>query len=79
MSKIIAEVVAIEKGERVDGDPWKFADGEFRALTNVQMDDLAAAVRLHVRNSYGIEARVLAAIDAGSITTEAQIEAAFTV
>ncbi|NVM41956.1 DUF4376 domain-containing protein [Ochrobactrum intermedium] len=76
-SKIIAEAVAIEKGERADGDPWKFADGEFRPLTNEQMDDLAAAVRLHVRNSYGIEARVLAAIEAGSITTEAQIDAAF--
>nr|WP_278520286.1 DUF4376 domain-containing protein [Brucella anthropi] len=76
-SKIIAEAVAIEKGERADGDPWKFADGEFRQLTNEQMDDLAAAVRLHVRNSYGIEAQVLAAIDAGNITTEAQIEAAF--
>lgn len=77
-SKIIAEAVAIEKGERVDGDPWKFADGEFRPLTNEQMDELAAAVRLHVRNSYGIEAQVLAAIEAGAITTEAQIDAAFT-
>ena len=76
-SKIIAEAVAIEKGERIDGDPWKFADGEFRQLTNEQMDDLAAAVRLHVRNSYGIEAQVLAAIEAGSIATEAQIDAAF--
>ncbi|WP_266036383.1 DUF4376 domain-containing protein [Brucella intermedia] len=76
-SKIIAEAVAIEKGERSDGDPWKFADGEFRQLTNEQMDDLAAAVRLHVRNSYGIEAQVLAAIEAGSIATEAQIDAAF--
>src|SRR5690606_17402778 len=76
-SKIIAEAVAIEKGERADGDPWKFADGEFRSLTNEQMDELAAAVRLHVRNSYGIEAQVLAAIASGSITTEAQIDAAF--
>lgn len=76
-SKIISEAVAIEKGERTDGDPWKFADGEFRPLTNEQMDDLAAAVRLHVRNSYGIEAQVLGAIEAGSITTEAQIDAAF--
>lgn len=76
-SKIIAEAVAIEKGERVDGDPWKFADGEFRPLTNAQMDDLAAAVRMHVRNSYGIEAQVLASIEAGAITTEAQIDAAF--
>lgn len=76
-SKIIAEAVAIEKGERADGDPWKFADGEFRPLTNEQMDDLAAAVRLHVRNSYGIEAQVLGAIGAGNITTEGQIDAAF--
>ncbi|GAA5542594.1 DUF4376 domain-containing protein [Ochrobactrum soli] len=78
-SKIIAEAVAIEKCERVDGDPWKFADGGFRPLTNEQMDDLAAAVRLHVRNSYGIEAQLLAAIASGSITTQAQIDAAFQV
>ncbi|MGN7963385.1 DUF4376 domain-containing protein [Brucella sp. 22210] len=77
-SKIIAEALAIEKGERTDGDPWKFADGEFRSLTNEQMDDLAAAVRLHVRNSYRIEAQVLAAIAAGTIMTEAQVDAAFT-
>lgn len=38
---------------------------------------IAAAVRLHVRNSYGIEAQVLAAIEAGNVTTEAQIDAAF--
>nr|WP_278521055.1 DUF4376 domain-containing protein [Brucella anthropi] len=76
-SKIIAEAVTIEKGERVDGDPWKFADGEFRPLTNDEMDELAAAVRMHVRNSYGIEAQVLAAIETGSITTDAQIDAAF--
>jgi Domain of unknown function (DUF4376) len=76
-SKIIAEAVAIEKGERADGDPWKFADGEFRQLTNDQMDELAATVRLHIRNSYGIEAQVLGAIAAGAITSEAQIDAAF--
>ena len=76
-SKIIAEAVAIEKGERTDGDPWKFADGEFRPLTNDQMDELAAAVRLHIRNSYGIEAQVLTAIEAGAITSEAQIDGAF--
>lgn len=76
-SKIIAEAVAIEKGERADGDPWKFADGEFRPLTNAEMDSLAAAVRLHIRNSYGIEAQVLTAIEAGAITSEAQIDGAF--
>lgn len=76
-SKIIAEAVAIKNGERTDGDPWKFADGEFRPLTNDQMDELAAAVRLHIRNSYGIEAQVLTAIEAGAITSEAQIDGAF--
>lgn len=75
-NKIVAEALAIEKGERADGDPWKFADGEFRPLTNEQMDDLAASVRLHVRNSYGIEAQLLAGIEAGTITTFKQIDSA---
>ncbi len=75
-NKIVAEALAIEKGERADDDPWKFADGEFRPLTNEQMDDLAATVRLHVRNSYGIEAQLLAGIEAGTITTYEQIDIA---
>ena len=76
-NKITSEALAIEKGERLDGDPWKFADGEFRPLTNVQMDSLAAAVRLYIRDSFAIEARVVAEIDAGTISTVEQIDAAF--
>ncbi|WP_185756003.1 DUF4376 domain-containing protein [Brucella anthropi] len=76
-NKITSEAVAIEKGERLDGDPWKFADGEFRPLTNAQMDSLAAAVRLYIRDSFAIEARVVAEIEAGTISTVEQIDAAF--
>nr|WP_278437041.1 DUF4376 domain-containing protein [Brucella anthropi] len=76
-NKITSEALAIEKGERLDGDPWKFADGEFRPLTNAQMDSLAAAVRLYIRESFAIEARVVAEIEAGTISTVEQIDAAF--
>lgn len=76
-NKITAEALAIEKGERLDGDPWKFADGEFRPLTNAQMDSLAAAVRVYIRDSFAIEARVVAEIEAGTISTVEQIDAAF--
>ncbi|WP_052502951.1 DUF4376 domain-containing protein [Brucella anthropi] len=76
-NKITSEALAIEKGERLDGDPWKFADGEFRPLTNAQMDSLAAAVRLYIRESFAIEARVVAEIEAGTISTIEQIDAAF--
>ena len=76
-SKIVAEVLAIERGERQDGDGWKFADGVFRPLTNAEMEALALAVRNHVRNAFAIEASVIAGIEAGSITTTEQIDAAF--
>lgn len=76
-NKITSEALAIEKGQRLDGDPWKFADGEFRPLTNAQMDSLAAAVRLYIRDSFAIEARVVAEIEAGTISTIEQIDAAF--
>lgn len=75
--KIVAEVLAIERGERQDGDAWKFADGEFRALTNADMEALALAVRTHIRDAFAIEAQVLADIAAGNITTMAEIDAAF--
>lgn len=75
--KIIAERLAIEAGERTDPDGWKFADGAFRLVSNTDFVALSNAVREHVRNCYAVEAVVLAQIDAETITTEAEIEAAF--
>lgn len=76
-SKIIAERLAIEAGERTDPDGWKFADGVFRMVTNADFMVLASAVRQHVRDCFSLEAAVLAQIEAGTITEYAQIDAAF--
>lgn len=75
--KILAEVSAIERGERADPDGWKFADGEFRLVSNQDFIALALAVRNHVRNCFASEAQVLQAIAAGTITTTAEIDVAF--
>lgn len=76
-SKIIAERLAIEAGERDDPDYWKFADGVFRAVSNDDFISLSSAVRDHVRSCFAIEGAVLAAIEAGTITSETEIDAAF--
>lgn len=76
-SKIISERLAIEAGERNDPDGWKFADGQFRMVSNADFISLSSAVREHVRACFAIEAAVLAQIEAGTITAEAEIDAAF--
>ncbi|MBB5046799.1 hypothetical protein HNR60_001547 [Rhodopseudomonas rhenobacensis] len=75
--KILAELTAIDRGQRADPDGWKFADGEFRLVSNADFVTLAMAVRAHVRACFAAEASVLAGIAAGSITTTAQIDNAF--
>ncbi|WP_337183863.1 DUF4376 domain-containing protein [Shinella sp.] len=76
-SKIIAERLAISEGVRADPDGWKFADGEFRLLTNTEFVALSNAVRLHVRTAFATEAAVQAGIAAGDITTIAAVDGAF--
>lgn len=56
---------------------WKGAGGEFVPLDAHAVIAISDAVLAHVSNCFAIEAQVLAAIEAGSITTEAQIDAAF--
>lgn len=75
--KYLSEIQAIALNVRVDGDPWKFADGEFRPVSNSDFPQLAIAAREHVRTMFGIESMVLAEIEAGTITTTAEIDAAF--
>lgn len=75
--KYLAELQAIALDDRVDGDLWKFADGLFRPVPNADFPALAKAARAHVRTMFGIEATVLAAIEAGMITTTAEVDAAF--
>ena len=76
-AKLIAEFVAIGGGIRIDPSPWKFADGEFASLTNAQMGAVILASRTHIADAFAREADVLAAIAAGTITTKAEIDAAF--
>lgn len=75
--KVIAERLAIEAGERNDPEGWKFADGIFRLVSNEEFISLSNAIRQHVRDCFAMEALVLAQIEAGAITTTAQIDAAF--
>lgn len=76
-SKIIAEGLAIEAGERTDPDAWKFADGVFRMVSNEDFTSLASAVRQHVRDCFALEGQVLALITTGVITTTEQIDLVF--
>lgn len=75
--KYLSELQAISLGARTDGDPWKFGDGQFRPVANADFPALAIAAREHVRAVFGIEGMVLAAIEDGTITTEAEVRAAF--
>lgn len=75
-SKLIAEYVAIQAGLRADPSPWKFADGTFASLTNAEAAQMILAARSHVAACFEVEAVVLAEIDAGTITTVRQVNAA---
>ena len=75
--KYLSELQAITLGVRIDGDPWKFADGIFRPVSNEDFPQLAIAAREHVRTVFGVEAVVLAEIEAGTITMHDEIEASF--
>lgn len=74
-SKLMAEFVAIGGGLRSDPSPWKMTAG-FVSLTNAQMATAIAAARTHVATAFATEAAVLAQVNAGTITTTAQIDAA---
>lgn len=73
--KINSEVLAVQIGERADGEQWKFADGVFRPLTNEQLVDMGRAARAHVSNSFVSEGALVAAIFSGGITSFEEIDA----
>ncbi len=75
--KLLAEFVAISGGLRPDPSPWKFADNKFAMLSNADMGAVCLASRAHVAAAYATEDVLVAQIDAGTITTAAQIDAAF--
>jgi hypothetical protein len=75
-TKLIAEMVAIGANMRTDPSPWKLRGNGFVLLTNAQMIQAIMAARTHIANSFAGEAECLAAIEAGTITTPAQVDAA---
>jgi len=56
---------------------WKLADGSFITLDAAGMTAVAAAVGTFVQTCFATEASVAAGIDAGAITSRAQIDSAF--
>lgn len=58
---------------------WKGDDGTFTALTAPQIIAIAQAVGAFVASCFAAEAAAVTAINAGSITTNAQIDAAIVV
>lgn len=75
--KLLAEFVAISGGLRPDPSPWKFADNKFAMLSNADMSAVCLASRAHVAAAYAAESSVVSQIAAGTITTTAEIDAAF--
>jgi hypothetical protein len=69
------EVLAVQMGQRADGEQWKFADGVFRPLTNEQVENMAVAARLHVVNCFAAEGALTAAILSGGIISTEEIDA----
>lgn len=56
---------------------WKGADGSFVTIDAAAVIGISDAVLAHVSNCFATEAQVLAAIEAGAITTVEQVDAAF--
>lgn len=56
---------------------WKAADGSFITVDAPTIIMISNAVLAHVASCFGIEAQVMAAIEAGAITEIAEIDAAF--
>lgn len=55
---------------------WKCRDGTFRTLNLVSINALALGVMAFVDGAFSAEAAAVAAIDAGTMTTLAQVDAA---
>lgn len=75
-TKVIAEFVAIMANVRGNAGGWKSQSGVFVELTDQDMQGLVMAVRAHVAAAFATEAAVLAAIDAGTITSPREVDAA---
>lgn len=56
---------------------WKGADGSFVTLDAAMIVAISNAVSTHVSNCFALEAQVLAQIEAGTLMTAVEIDAAF--
>jgi len=63
--KALAEILRIQGGQRTDGDVWKFADGVFRGLDNVDFISMYQAGAVHIARCFACEAMCQARIAAG--------------
>lgn len=75
-AKYAAEAQAVQISVRVDPSPWKLPHS-FELLTNAQVIEMASAARVHVLACFALEASVAAQIGAGTVTSFAEIDAAF--
>ncbi len=77
-SKISAAYMMARDGHwpEVSGG-WKFGDGVWRAMTAEQVTALALAVSAHVQTAFALEGQLAAGLQAGTVTTRAEIDAAF--
>ena len=66
----MAEIMNINAGLRTDGEPWKFADGVFRTLTNNEFIEMYAIVGAFVRLCFACEALCQTRIAAGEYDIE---------
>lgn len=56
--------------------PWKGSDRQFYELASDEIPAFALGMQQFVQSAFGVEGAVLTAIDAGTITTVEQIDAA---
>lgn len=67
-------LVQVNPSVKID---WKLPDGTFAALDAAGVTAVASAIGSFVQQCFGLEASVSVAIDGGTITTRAQIDAQF--
>ena len=72
-------VAAVQTSERVVGwsTPWKLANGTYVTIDGAAIVVIADAIDAHWRDAYAKEATAAAGINGGTITTKAEIDAAF--
>ena len=75
-TKLLAEMVALGAGMRIDPSGWKLLGNGFVMLANAEMLAAIGSARMHITTAFATEAAVLGQIESGSVTTFAQIDAA---